>query len=196
MGRDGMIAGMPIVEVVTERLALSVPATADVPDLHELYTHPRVWRDDPVSRHFSGDQTERMVERWQAAWERVGFGFWVARSTLPNSTGQLVGIGGCSLRYGLAWNLGYRLFPQFWRQGYAQEIIAEAFDTANHLHPELPMTAYLVERNVRSRRAAERAGLHQVWRGPDAGNPDPDAVRLLFADRTLPAKVVERLTAE
>lgn len=191
-----MIAGMPIAEVVTERLALSVPASADVPELHQLYADPRVSRDDPISRHLNSGQTEHLVQRWQAGWDRVGFGFWVARSTLPHSTGQLVGIGGCSLRYGMAWNLGYRLSPPFWRQGYAQEIIAEALATADRLHPELPMTAYLVEGNIRSQRAAERAGLHRIWRGPDAGNPDPDAVRLLYADRTLPPKVVGRLTAE
>ena len=34
-----------------------------------------------------------------------------------------------------------------------------------------------------TRRTAEKLGLRLVWRGPDADNPDPDAVRLVFLDR-------------
>lgn len=191
-----MIAGMSTTEATTRRLALHVPTAADVVELHELYVDPRVWHDDPITRHVTSEQTERMVERWRAGWRRDGFGFWVARGTQPDNAGQLVGIGGCSLRYGLAWNLGYRLSPPFWRQGYAQEINTAALAAARDLRPDLLMTAYLLEGNTRSRRTTERAGLHLIWRGPDAGNPDPSAIRLLYADRDLPPDTVERLVAE
>jgi RimJ/RimL family protein N-acetyltransferase len=180
----------------TARLALRVPAAGDVAELHELYADPRVWRDDPVTRHRTVDDTRRMLARWLDGWQRNGFGFWVARGTLPRSAGRLVGIGGCSLRYGRAWNLGYRLSPPYWGQGYAQEIIAAAVATARRLRPGLPVTAYLLEGNTRSQRTTERAGLRLVWRGPDAGNPDPGAVRLLYADRDLPPDLVDRLTEE
>ena len=53
------------------------------------------------------------------------------------------------------------------------------------MQPELPVAAYLLESNAGSKRAAERAGLHLVWRGVDVGNPDPSAVRLVYADRGL-----------
>ena len=49
--------------------------------------------------------------------------------------------------------------------------------------PERPVLAFLLEHNVASRRTAEKVGLRLVWRGPDDGNPDPDAVRLVFLDR-------------
>jgi len=88
------------------------------------------------------------------------------------------------------------LSPLFWGQGYAQEIIVAAVAAAHQLRPDLPMTAYLLEGNTRSQRATERAGLHLIWRGPDAGNPDPTAERLLYANRGLPPDVVDRLTAE
>jgi hypothetical protein len=55
--------------------------------------------------------------------------------------------------------------------------------------------AYLLEHNVQSRGRAEKAGLSLVWRGPDAGNPDPDAVRLVYADRPLPGDLLARITA-
>ncbi|MDP9395948.1 MAG: hypothetical protein M3Q27_17515 [Actinomycetota bacterium] len=61
------------------------------------------------------------------------------------------------------------------------------------LRPDLPVTAYLLEGNDRSRRTTERTGLRLVWRGPDAGNPDPCAVGLLYADRPLPRHVVDVL---
>jgi hypothetical protein len=55
--------------------------------------------------------------------------------------------------------------------------------------------AYLLEHNERSRGRAEKAGLSLVWRGPDAGNPDPAAVRLVFADRDLDDALLARITA-
>jgi len=32
-----------------------------------------------------------------------------------------------------------------------------------------------------------------VWRGPDAGNPDPDAVRLVYADRPVDPDLLDRI---
>jgi hypothetical protein len=55
--------------------------------------------------------------------------------------------------------------------------------------------AYLLEHNAESRGRAEKAGLSLVWRGPDAGNPDPDAVRLVYADRPLTDDVLARVIA-
>jgi RimJ/RimL family protein N-acetyltransferase len=175
----------------TERLLLAVPEEGDLGELHELYADPRVWRDDPLTRHDQLRQTAGMIGRWRAAWERDGLGMWVARDA---GTGRLVGVGGTFVRYGVAWNLGFRLSPAFWGQGYAQEIIRAAVAAARQVRAGLPLTAYLLEGNVRSQRATERAGLHQVWRGPDAGNPDPTAVRLLYADRDLTPAVVRTLT--
>ena len=43
--------------------------------------------------------------------------------------------------------------------------------------------AYLLEHNAASTGLARALGLRLVWRGPDAGNPDPSAVRLVLADR-------------
>jgi RimJ/RimL family protein N-acetyltransferase len=56
------------------------------------------------------------------------------------------------------------------------------------------VVAYLLEHNHASRRTAERSGLQLRWRGPDAGNPDPDAVRLVHADREVPADLLAELT--
>jgi RimJ/RimL family protein N-acetyltransferase len=179
----------------TERLLLAVPDRQDLAELHQLYANPRVWRDDPLTRHVTPRQTAAMISRWRAAWERDGLGMWVARGAGPPAEGRLVGVGGTFIRYGVAWNLGFRLAPDFWSQGYAQELTRAAFGAARQVRPELPLTAYLLEGNTRSQRATERAGLRLIWRGPDAGNPDRGAVRLLYADRDLPSTVLRTLTA-
>ena len=64
-----------------------------------------------------------------------------------------------------------------------------AIDAAHAVDPGRPVIAYLLEHNVESRVRAERRGACSfVWRGPDAGNPDPAAVRLVYADRPLPER--------
>ena len=60
--------------------------------------------------------------------------------------------------------------------------------------PGRPVVAFLLEHNVASRRTAERLGPTPVWRGPDAGDPDPDAVRLVFADRPLDPSLSAKVT--
>ncbi|WP_416906375.1 GNAT family N-acetyltransferase [Micromonospora echinospora] len=171
------------------------PHPGDLRNLFALYADPQVWGPDPLSRHHDTGQTAGMIENWRAAWHRDGVGIWTAWRTERDADDTFVGIGGCFVRYGVAWNLGFRLLPRFWGRGYAQEINAAAVTTARRLRPELPLTAYLVEGNDRSRRTVERAGLELIWRGPDAGNPDPSAVRLLYSDRPLAADTVEILVA-
>src|SRR5699024_8310417 len=55
----------------------------------------------------------------------------------------------------------------------------------HHVDQRRPGDACILEHNHSYRATAERAGLTQVWRGHDAGTPDPDAIRLIFADRPL-----------
>jgi hypothetical protein len=56
------------------------------------------------------------------------------------------------------------------------------------------VVASLLEHNRSSRVAAERAGLRPAWRGPDTGNPDVTAVRLIYADRPLADDLIKILT--
>src|SRR5262245_41168312 len=60
----------------TERLVLTVPQRSDVAELHQLYGDPQVWRDDPMTRHSTRDQTEGMIDRWRDAWLRDALGMW------------------------------------------------------------------------------------------------------------------------
>ncbi|WP_432562470.1 GNAT family N-acetyltransferase [Kineococcus sp. SYSU DK003] len=178
--------------VRTERLVLTRPTAADVDDVFTLYSDPAVWEHFPSRRHTERASTVQLLDLIEESWRVIGLGSWVARDAV---TGDLVGTGGCDLRMGLAWNLGYRLARQSWGRGFAQEIIRAATAAAHQVRADVAVTAYLLEHNTRSRAAAERAGLELVWTGHDAGNPDPQAVRLLYADRPLHPIVVRELTA-
>lgn len=172
---------------MTPRLTLSRPTERDLLELYDLHADPEVWKHLPSGRHTKPSETRELIDRYVAGWEMNGLDVWVARDT---ETDALVGIGGPSLREGLAWNLYYRLAPAAWGQGYAQEIITAARAATAEAGSDLPVVAFLLEHNEGSRRAAERAGLKVAWRGHDAGNPDPDAVRLVFADRALSEDVL------
>lgn len=104
---------VPMNQPFTDRLTLHMPEQRHRDRLFELYADPRVWRDDPVTRHTTVDQTTQLIDRWRSAWERDGIGMWVASSSLPADHGELVGIGGCSIRHEVAWNLGFRLRPAY-----------------------------------------------------------------------------------
>lgn len=63
------------------------------------------------------------------------------------------------------------------------------------IDPDLPVVAYLLEANAASAEVARRLGLELVDRAPDAGIPDPTAVRLVFADRELTAAQLDATSA-
>lgn len=90
---------------------------------------------------------------------------------------------GCSPRDGW-WNLGYRFAADTHGQGLATEAPRPALAAAVQVR-DVPVVAYLLEHNHASRRVADKLGLTLQHRGPDAGNPDPAAVRLVYADRQL-----------
>jgi RimJ/RimL family protein N-acetyltransferase len=94
----------------------------------------------------------------------------------------------------MRWNLYYRLAPQGQGYGLAGEVVTAALGAAADVDGNLPVIAYMLEHNVASWRIVERAGLQLRWRGPDRGNPDPEAIRLIDADRPAPPDVLADLT--
>jgi RimJ/RimL family protein N-acetyltransferase len=185
--------------VRTPHLHLDAVVPEDLDEHVALMSDPGVWRHLPSGRHTSPDQTRAGIEHSVGHWARDGLGYWTARlrsdlAGLP--AGAVVGTGGCALRVGTTWwNLYYRLTPPAWGLGLAAEMVTAAIDAAHAVDPARPVIAYLLEHNAESRGRAEKAGLTFVWRGPDAGNPDPDAVRLVYADRPIESELLDRITA-
>lgn len=166
----------------TERLTLTRPTDDDLAELHTISADPRVWRHFPSLRHTSLRTTSDMLARWRDGWDAVGLGVWVARR---HDEREIVGYGGCSDLGSIAWNLGYRIAPDAHGFGYATEIAQAGIAAAGSVDASKPVIAYLLEHNVASACVAEKLGLTLRHRGPDAGNPDASAVRLVFADREL-----------
>src|SRR5699024_337046 len=129
--------------------------------------------------------TAIMVRGWIQGWERDGLAAWMVREA---DTGALVGHAGCSVNYESFWNLGYRFGHDYHGRGYATSVSTAAVEAAQHTNPAMPVVAYMLEHNTASARVAQKVGLTLQHRGPDAGNPDPDAIRLVYADRALTPK--------
>jgi RimJ/RimL family protein N-acetyltransferase len=163
-----------------------------------LHADERVWRHLPIGRHTDVEQTRAYLLERERQWDRDGLGYWVARLTEPVgelASGAVAGIGGCAIPAGTTWwNLYYRLAPEVHRHGLATELCRAAIGAAHRTQESLPVIAFLVEHNHASKSTAERAGLSLAWRGPDAGNPDPTAVRLIYSDRILDDPRLNALT--
>lgn len=170
--------------VLTDRLRLDAVRVEDTEPLFALDADPRLWQHLPSGRHTEVGETRARIERYAAAWDDDGLGYWTARDREDD---RVLGIGGAMLRAGTVWNVYYRFAVEAQGRGLAHELARVALAAAREVRPDVPVVAYLLEHNTPSRRLAERLGLTVVWRGPDVGNPDPEAVRLVLADRPLGA---------
>jgi RimJ/RimL family protein N-acetyltransferase len=175
----------------TKRLLLDRPTIEDAAGLHLICSDPRVWTHFPSLRHTEIEQTRVMLDRWIASWARDELGTWIVR--IPGSH-TIIGYGGCSIKQNTFWNLGYRFAYDAQGQGFATELSLEAVRQAKMSRPGLPTVAYLLEHNLASARVAEKVGLSMIHRGIDVGNPDPNAIRLVYADRQLSADEMSEIT--
>jgi RimJ/RimL family protein N-acetyltransferase len=173
----------------TARLELRAIRPDDVDLLYALNADPRVWTHFPAGVHQGPEKTAAQVARQRTAWEQDGLGYWTAWT----HDGSFAGVGGCSVNAEVAWNLYYRFTPEAQGHGFARELARAAIAAAQALRPALPVTALLLEHNLASKSVAEKSGLNLAWRGPDKGNPDPDAVRLVYADRKLTPEIVRAI---
>ncbi|TGN64603.1 N-acetyltransferase [Nocardioides eburneiflavus] len=188
--------------VRTARLWLDEPVEADADDLYAIHSDPASWVHFPSGRMTDPAAGPVMVGASRRRFDRDGLAYWSVRDA---DGGPVVGRGGCAVPDEALdadptgrgwWNLYYRFDQRVLGRGYATEMGATALAAARSVAPERPVLAYLVEHNHASRRTAERLDLRLVWRGPDAANPDPHAVRLVYLDREPDDGLVAALAAE
>ncbi|MDR2255953.1 MAG: GNAT family N-acetyltransferase [Arthrobacter sp.] len=180
----------------TEHLVLTPTAPGDLEEIHALYSDPRVWTHLPSGRFTDLEATREWLAGRVRGRDVFGIGSYTARDP---ETGALLGHGGCEVRGseyagGDFINLGYRFAPEAQGRGLATELARFAMKEAALRRPDLPIVAYLLEHNAASAAVAGKLGMTLRHRAPDAGNPDPEAIRLVFADRELtPAQLASTL---
>lgn len=129
----------PLADVTTERLLLARITPDDAGLLAPVFAQPAVW-EFPYGRGMDADWTKTFVGRAIEHWDRSGFGLWVARTrsdqevigylglSMPSFLSELVGAARMP-----AVEVGWRLHPDHWGNGYATEgasaALCGAFET-------------------------------------------------------------------
>jgi len=163
--------------------------SADVGPLAALNADPEVMRFFPA--RLSRAQTELMIERIEAGFERDGFGLWALE---VRDGGELAGFAGLSsatfaAHFTPAVEVGWRLARSHWGHGYATEAgraaLAFGFE-----HADLKeIVSFTAVRNARSRAVMERLGLTHDQHG-DFDHP------LIAGAREVRRHVLYRMPAE
>lgn len=166
--------------VLTERLDLRRPDPEDdLEDLFAIFSDPGGWWYDPASRHTERDRTRKWLSRAASRFDSDGLSYWTVR--LRND-GSIIGVGGAQRQRTRAWNLNYRIATSHQGEGFATELGRAAYSAAVARDASVPVIAWIAERNLPSRRVAERLGLTNYGLAVD---PSDDQERLAYADRPI-----------
>ena len=161
-----------VTEPTTRSLRLRRLAAADVEDpvivgWHTAAEGYELMNEEP----YEDADAQVVLQRWVDAWDRDGYGYWVAER---RSDGTPVGIGGVRRTAGPGrdcLNLYYRLAPEARGSGFAREIASAATAFAHEWLPDLPVTCRINPRNEPSLTTAARAGMVDI--GPWRSDADP-----------------------
>ncbi|WP_420369634.1 GNAT family N-acetyltransferase [Curtobacterium sp. L1-20] len=173
---------MPSQEIRTDRLLLTPLTPTDIDDVHAVFSDARTWTHLPGGRHTTRAATVDLVQRGIGGRARHGLGAWAVRSASDHA---FLGIGGVDMTAAGVWNLGYRLTPSAWGNGYATELARAAVAAAHDTAPDAPVTGRVLTNNPASAAVLDRVGLSLVWQGSTA-SPLPDGVeRQVWSDRAV-----------
>lgn len=173
---------MPAQEIRTDRLLLTPLTPADIDDVHGVFSDARTWTHLPTGRHTVKDASVDLVQRKIGGRARHGLGSWAVRSAADH---VFLGVGGVDMTAPGVWNLGYRLRPESWGNGYATEIARAAVSAAHEIAPVAPITGRVLTNNPASAAVLERAGLSLVWQGSTSAALPAGVERQVWADRAL-----------
>lgn len=153
----------------TQRLLLTRPAAADLPDLLAMHSDPRVMATLGGLR--TREELDAGNQRMMAAWEQAGFGWWIARL---REDGRFVGRGGLKR---VAVNgreeveVGYGFAADFWGRGLATELAAASVRVGFDVLGVAELVCFTLPTNARSRRVMEKVGFRYERDGEYAGLP-------------------------
>jgi len=147
--------------VVTDRLELQPIDEKSVTALAPVFAKPEVWKY-PYGRAFGAAETEEFVASQTEHWNVLGFGLWLVIDRHSSRTLGYVGLAVPTFLPQVlpAVEVGWRLDPDVWGNGYATEAGAAALDGAFGALG-LPQVISLPQvDNPASVRVAERLGMH------------------------------------
>jgi len=143
----------------TERLRLRRWAEADVGPFAEMNADPEVMEFFP--RALTRVESDELVERIEAGFERDGFGLWAVE---VRETGGFVGFAGLNrvgfeARFTPAVEVGWRLARAAWGNGYATEAGRAALTFGFARVGLTEIVSFTTAANHRSRAVMERLGM-------------------------------------
>jgi len=154
--------------IETERLVLRPPTDEDRAAIAALNAHPRVgeWLSGVMTR----EESDAFVDRMTAHIAEHGHGFWAVERKADRAVIGVAGllVMGTDLPPGPALEVGWRLIPDAWGQGYATEAAraSTAWGFANRDAQEI--VAITARGNYRSQAVMMRLGMvPEPWRDFD-----------------------------
>lgn len=146
-------------ELRTGRLVLRRWRDADRDPFAALNADPR------VTEHFrsslSREQSDGLVDRIEAGFERYGFGLWAVEVA---DTGEFVGFTGLAVPnfdppWGPSVEVGWRLARHAWGKGYATEAATAALDQGFDVAGLPSVVSFTARSNERSQAVMRRLGM-------------------------------------
>lgn len=156
--------------IETERLLLRPPAAADRPWLHVLFDDPEAMA--MIGSRRTAGECDELLDRHLGWFARYGYGFMAVRRREDGA-----GIGFCGLKPGAEntpvegeIEIGWLLFPAFWRRGYGHEVAKALLDWGWATTGAARICAITSARNAPSRGLMTRLGMVQL---PDGDFQSP-----------------------
>ena len=152
-GPAAALANTLVLVIETERLMLRPLTSADVDQVVDLHSDPRVNQFVPF---FSFDQALHRISEIEQQWSQRGHGIFAVEL---KSTGAF--IGRCGLNYWSEFDeveLGWILKPEVWGRGYATEAAQSCLEWGFSRLDVRYFTAMIDPANIASARVAERLG--------------------------------------
>lgn len=150
---------MSDVRLSTSRLHLRQWVTDDFAAFAEMSANPEVMRYFP--KLLSRQESYQMAKKCQQLIEDKGWGFWAVSLKENNSFIGFVGLNEpqVDLPFSPCLEIGWRLHPNYWGNGYATEAAGEALRFAFTTLKAEEVVSFTAAINQSSRRVMERLGL-------------------------------------
>ncbi|MFK7964425.1 MAG: GNAT family N-acetyltransferase [Burkholderiaceae bacterium] len=149
-------------ELVTSRLRLRQWRDQDLPAFAAMNADPEVMAHFPAA--LTMQESAHLMARLRTKIEENGWGLWAAQL---RSSGELIGFVGLNspdpvLPCAPCVEVGWRLLPLYWGQGYATEAARRALDFAFDELTVAEVVSFTALPNKRSQAVMKRLGMHDT----------------------------------